>query len=142
LLTYTMTKTAVKQESCAWPDGKDFIESCNLLSSTSAVHIEMSNGTFPPFALQFTLCQSGLQVSIKCGRGVEASALRVRFTRMFPVKATQYLRKIEPAFEAARAVTLLQPSRGRLHASTSRRRMRTGKRVAQSRSLVETVSPV
>ena len=30
----TMTKTAVKQESCAWPDGKDFIESCNLLSST------------------------------------------------------------------------------------------------------------
>ena len=98
-----------------------------------------------------------LQVSIKCGRGVEASALRVRFTRMFPVKATQYLkrfnrqiscasspdlRKIEPAFEVAKAVTRLHPRRGRLHASTVRRRSRMGKRVVERRSLVETVSPM
>ena len=56
--------------------------------------------------------------------------------------SSAHLRKIEPAFEAARPVTLLQPSRGRLLASTSRRRRRTGKRVAQRRSFVETVSPV
>ena len=80
----------------------------------------MINCVYPPLALQFTLCQSGLtsldwkdwketnledidcvhsklsqhlQVSIKCGRGVEARALRVRLTRMFPVKATQYLKR-------------------------------------------------
>ena len=83
--------------------------------------IDFVDLVYPPFALQFTLCQSGLksldwkpwketnvedcgcvhsklsqhlQVSIKCGRGVDASALRVRFTKMFPVKATQYLRRV------------------------------------------------
>ena len=85
--------------------------------------------------------------------------MRVRLSRMLPVKATQYLergrlqrkiffsaaphlRNIEPALEAARPVTLLQPRRGRLLVSTSRRKRKTGKRVAQRRSLVETVSPV
>ena len=42
----TMTKAAAKHESWAWPEGKDFMESCSFLSSTCDPSNRMSNSSF------------------------------------------------------------------------------------------------
>ena len=50
-----MTKRAAKHESCVWPEGNDFIESCNRLSSSCDNNFEPSKATDETVSNTFVL---------------------------------------------------------------------------------------
>ena len=64
----TMTKAAAKHESWAWPEGKDFMESCSFLSSTCDPSNRMSNSSF-----YLSCTHWDVELNISGGKSIEPS---------------------------------------------------------------------
>lgn len=138
-----MRNEAVKDDICAWPEGKDFITSNTASGSSSAApQSDRSISTLPPYIEQLIRSHLGWQVSIKWGLGTAVNVLSTIFKAMLKVRPTQNLRNIVEVLIVLDKNTGLKgmtPNRN----NSVRKTMTSKGRITESRrTLVETVSPL